>query len=110
MTNINWELFKKLTDDVPEGLLKSKKKATVQLKTRELVFKLDNACKLCGAESRADTNGLDILQIHHIIPNGDAGLGNLVVLCKYCHQIVHHVLYVTKKWRYVNVLAKMPWF
>ena len=70
---INWELLKTLTDDVPNGLSKSKKKVTIQLKTRELVFKVDNVCKLCGAASRRDTSGLDILQIHHIIPNGDAG-------------------------------------
>jgi len=101
----NYDLFLALTRDVPHGLDLSIKKESVTKEIRELLAKRDNnTCQCCGLKDRYGNPGWDVtgkLAIHHIIPNGNAALDNVVTLCRYCHNAVHAVLYASGKWRYV---------
>ena len=101
----NYDLLLKLTRDIPYGLELGEKKEVIPKELRETVEKRDNCtCQLCHLKDTYGNPGWDIpgkLAIHHIIPNGLAVEENLITLCKNCHNVVHLLLYITKKWRYV---------
>jgi len=106
--DFDWELLKKLTDDIPYGLERRKAK-NIREETKRIVRERDKVCRLCGRENSVDSESHSILHVHHIIPNGESTEDNLILLCKYCHQTVHNILYVTGKWRFANTLRIIRW-
>lgn len=106
MNNFNFDRFQEILNAVPMGLDKSQKKEVIPPKLREKIEIRDNfTCQCCGLEDGYGNTHWEIpgkLNIHHIIPNGEATLENLITLCKYCHNSVHLILYVSKKWRYIQ--------
>lgn len=103
MNKIDWEYLKLLVDRVPSNLNKNIKKQRVSDEVKKKIRK-KHQCSLCGKLDKVGTDGNSILQIHHIIPNGKGTEENLEILCKYCHQVVHNLLFVTGKWRFTNVM------
>lgn len=106
---IDWEYFRCLVDSVPNNLDKQKKKKYIPPKTKEKIRERDTVCKICGMHEKVGSDGNSNLHIHHIIPNGESTEGNLVLLCKSCHQAIHCFLYVSGKGRFVNVLRAIRW-
>lgn len=64
-------------------------------------------CQLCNHEDKKNGYGNPqwnipgSLHIHHIIPNGAATEDNLITLCEKCHKVVHLLLYLDGKWRWI---------
>ena len=83
--------------NIPDGLDRNKKKEVIPKPLREEIYERDKmSCQICGR------NTAEILHIHHIIPNGSATPGNLILLCNHCHKAVHLLLYTSKKWKYCS--------
>lgn len=105
MHTFNWDKIRELVEIVPAGLDLSQKKGKISKKIRRELVKRDNlTCQCCGLQDKYGNPGFDIpgkLAVHHIIPNGEATLENCITLCKYCHNVIHLILYILKKWRYV---------
>lgn len=103
-TPFNYDLLLRLVQDVPMDLDRKGVKENTPPDVRKLVNQRDNyACQLCGFEGQFGSVYIgrdNELNIHHIIPNGEANLDNLVTLCNQCHRIIHLLLYRTKKWRF----------
>jgi 5-methylcytosine-specific restriction endonuclease McrA len=91
MSEINWEMLEMLVSIEKEN----GKKQLIYPETRKKVMQRDKVCQICGRDKD--------LHIHHIYPQGKADELNLIVLCKFCHQVVHNLLYVTGKYQYVDV-------
>ena len=94
---MDYELFIRLTKDVPLGLdrLQVKEKLTSKA-VLGLILRRDGVmCRLCG-----ETCGGLERSIHHILPNGKVDEANLITLCRWCHQVVHLVLWRDKKWKF----------
>lgn len=106
---INWELFLELTRKIPNDLDRDLKKQYIPKNTREKIKEKYKDCQLCGGEFKIGSDGTNFLQIHHIIPNGTSTENNLIVLCKHCHQAVHNILFVSGKWRFVNLYRRIPY-
>ena len=110
---MNYELLLKLVRDVPDNLDQKAKRKLPSKKMRAEISKRDEMkCQICGrmgeyGSRNPYTYGSSAyegkLQIHNIIPSGDAEPENLIVLCKYCHSAVHNLLYSAGKWKYVNI-------
>lgn len=110
---VDYELLMKLINDVPDDLDRSVKKEYLPKKMREEISKRDEMkCQICGrggeyGSRNPYTYGSSAydgkLQVHYIIPNGNANAENLIILCKYCHSAVHNLLYSAGKWKYVNI-------
>lgn len=102
---VDYELFLRLTRDIPDGLDRSVKKEKTTPDARTAVSRRDKkTCRVCGLKGEYGNPGWDIpgkLAVHHIIPNGPSTLENLITLCRYCHAAVHFLLYAAGKWRYV---------
>ena len=82
---IDFEMLKKLLNDVP-WYNEKKKKVNFNEKIRNNILKRDNnTCQLCK-------NNKVYLLCHHIIPNGSATDNNLIMLCETCHTLVHTLL------------------
>lgn len=101
----NYDLFLRLTRDIPQNLDRKIKKEKLYPEIRKQIVERDQSkCQICGLVDRYGNPGFGIpgsLGIHHIIPNGKATLENCITLCKNCHNAVHLVLYASGKWRYV---------
>lgn len=102
---IDWNVLHRLTRDVPIGLNRSAKKEPINKETRKKIYLRDsNKCQMCGRKGKYGNPQYGIagiLSIHHIIPNGTADPANLITLCDKCHKVVHLLLYLEGKWRYV---------
>jgi 5-methylcytosine-specific restriction endonuclease McrA len=97
---IDWDLLKRLTDDVPYGLERETERKHIPRKVRDELLRAHGyRCQLCG---RRETGPL---HLHHRLPHAESTADNLVVLCRCCHQTVHCLLHVQGKWRFVNVLS-----
>jgi 5-methylcytosine-specific restriction endonuclease McrA len=105
-----YEILLKITRDVPEGLKiiakeTGRKAEQIPKNMREIITIRDNlTCQVCGKKDDYGNKHWDIpgdLNIHHIIPNGSATEENLITLCKHCHTIVHHLLFVSGKWFWI---------
>ena len=60
------------------------KEETILLKNKKILREKHKACEFCGSDNR--------LEVHHIIPlalGGSNNLGNLIVVCKKCHNKLH---------------------
>ena len=105
MNMFNWEKIKELVERVPFGLELSQPKGVITKAVRQELTQRDAlTCQCCGLQDNYGNPGFAIpgkLAVHHIIPNGAATLENLITLCKYCHNVVHLILYILRKWRYV---------
>lgn len=107
--DINFIELKRIIDIVPDNLDRKQKKGSIPSHVRRELKESCPNCVLCGHEQEHDKNGLNIIHIHHIIPNGSGEKENLIALCKYCHQTIHLLLYAAGKWRYVDVNKTMPY-
>jgi len=107
MKKIDWELLRHLVDSAPDNYDKGKKKKGIL--DRQRIIDRDKVCKLCGKENSYDREGRSRLHIHHIDPKGDSTDDNLILLCKYCHQTVHCLLFVSDKGGFANVLRVIRW-
>lgn len=91
--------------DIPEGLDRGKRKGVITQELRAQLTKRDKlTCQICGRVGEYGNPGWGApgkMCLHHIIPNGEASLENVITLCKYCHGAVHLLLYSAGKWRYV---------
>lgn len=102
---IDYNLFFKLTHDVPDGLDHTIKKEPVTKAIREVIYLRDGfKCSMCSGvysgyavDPRADNYQAGV-HIHHILPNGSATPNNLITLCEKCHDLIHLLLYIDKKW------------
>jgi len=92
-TNINWLLLVKMVE-AAESVAAD---PPIPDNIRELVLKRDGKCMVCGRTKD--------LHVHHINPGYSSIPANLVTLCKFCHQVVHCLLYVAGKHRFVNVIS-----
>ncbi len=98
---MDYELLKRLIDDIPQ-IDRSIKKEPTSNKMREFVRERDKICKVCGEEGN---KRLPRLEVHHKIPNGPATGDNLILLCEFCHEFVNNMLkskgyaYPPKWWR-----------
>lgn len=109
MVNINWELLKDLVGYAPDKYDRYKKKKHIPHEIRQKIWERDKVCRVCGKENTFDSEGNSRLHIHHIDPKGESSEDNLILLCKYCHQTVHCLLFVTNKGAFVNVLRVIRW-
>jgi len=106
----NWEIFKRIVENVPYDLNHSIKKKPLQPKDRlHFEKRAKGVCFICGQinnygsynkYSIYDYKGTNVSHLHHIIPNGDVDDGNIITLCLHCHQLVHLTLYLTGRWTY----------
>lgn len=89
--DLNWFLFKKLIDAVPNNVYNETDKKKLQPMDMYHFEKRDRCeCYLCGTVSR-------YTQFHHIIPTGPVSDENIVTLCRACHKMVHIALYSSGK-------------
>lgn len=105
---LDYDRLLKLTRDIPSNLDRKIKKEPIPKKLRERIVERDNyTCWVCGYEDKENGYGnpqwglLGSLHIHHIIPNGKAIESNLTTLCDKCHKVVHLLLYLDGKWKWV---------
>lgn len=91
----DWELMKKLVRDVPYGLIRSKERKYVPPEVKEGVRERDKVCRMCGRSKNT--------VIHHIVPTGESNPENLILLCRRCHNVIHELLAITKRWRDVSI-------
>ena len=85
---MDYELLKRLIDDIPK-IDRSMKKEPTSNKMREFIRERDKVCQIC----REDGNKkYPRLHVHHIIPNGPAIKDNLILLCEHCHDFVGNML------------------
>jgi 5-methylcytosine-specific restriction endonuclease McrA len=110
----DWTRLKYIVESVPLDLDRSSTKKTFQPKDRlHFESKHRGVCWICGQVNHYGSNnkyscytytGYSVSHLHHIIPNGDISDDNIITLCVHCHQLVHHLLYMTGRWRYGNPL------
>jgi 5-methylcytosine-specific restriction endonuclease McrA len=103
---MNYDTLLKITREVPDGLkVNGRKPEPITPGVRQTITERDClTCQICDVKGQYGNKHWGIegnLNIHHIIPNGPATEDNLITLCKYCHTIVHHILYVSGKWYWV---------
>lgn len=93
---MNYDKLKMLIECVPIGLDKKLKKESINRNIRTIIEIRDNEfpCPICERENIE-------MHIHHIIPNGKATEDNLISLCNSCHAVIHTLLYVSGKWKYI---------
>ena len=108
MSKMNYVLLIKYTNEIPEHLDRKTKKEAISKKTRKIIVERDKyTCQLCGHTDKEHGYGnvqygiRGSLHIHHIIPNGKATESNLITLCDKCHKVVHLLLYLDEKWRWI---------
>ncbi len=81
------------TQDIPRGLDTSMDRQRITPEMKEKITTRDNGvCYIC--------NAVNSPHIHHRIPNGEASEENLFTLCYHCHDIVHSLLFVDRKWKH----------
>jgi 5-methylcytosine-specific restriction endonuclease McrA len=109
---INWEHLRYLIDNVPLEFDKTKKRESIPPALREKLMNDDNGvCYVCESEYLYGSNNPYLMQegekpdmkqcqLHHILPNGESSRENLVTLCIRCHQMVHMLLFIDKRWKY----------
>ncbi len=101
----DWDLLMRLTKEIPENLNRGAKKELIGKEIRRHVYLRDKkTCQICrkkGEYGNPQYGIAGILSIHHIIPNGVGELNTLITLCEKCHAVVHLLLYIEGKWRYV---------
>jgi len=95
----DYDLLVKLVRDVPDNLDWDKEKEKVPKNVDVRVRVRDgNRCRLCGRGGDGERR----LIVHHIIPNGNAEMDNLILLCGRCHAVVHELLAIAGKWKKVG--------
>lgn len=93
MKHLNIELIKNLINDVPP-FKKGIKKESFSEKTKEKIFRTcDYKCAICDSK--------DVVDAHHIYPQGKGVASNGVALCAMCHMIVHCYLRAFRGYRWV---------
>ena len=96
---INWVFLKQLVDNAEKTDF-SKKRYYITDKVRIKVKNRDKECKICGKKEKK----VGDLHIHHINPKEKSVENNLTILCGNCHQVVHSLLYVVGKYKFVDAL------
>jgi len=92
---INWDLLRKLVEEADSV----GSDEPVPRSIRNYVLWRDNyTCAICGRKVKSP-------HVHHINPGKPGTPENLVTLCRCCHQVVHCLLYVLGKHKFVNVIA-----
>lgn len=111
--NLNWIKFKELIDRIPNNLDRSDKKTPLTPKDRLHFETRDKGlCYLCGSVYRYGSCNVysstqttyKLSHLHHIIPNGRVTDDNILTLCTHCHQLIHHALFISGKWKYARPL------
>jgi hypothetical protein len=110
----DWDRLKRFVDIVPKNLDKSNTKVALNTKDRLHFEKRDKGiCAICFQVNHYGSNnhfsmytysGGGLSHLHHVIPNGGVSDNNIITLCTHCHQVVHQLLYLQGKWRYVRPL------
>jgi 5-methylcytosine-specific restriction endonuclease McrA len=112
MRNFCWERLKRAVDSVPLVIDKTQKKGVLDPRDRLHFERRDKGvCWICGQVNHYGSNNIysmytynssGVSHLHHIIPNGPTTDNNIMTLCTHCHQVVHQILYLSGKWRYVK--------
>lgn len=111
--NFDWNTFKDIVYAIPGDLDRSISKKTFQPADRLHFETRDGGiCYICGSvyhygscnKYRNTDRIYNLSHLHHVIPNGPINDANIITLCVHCHQIVHHALFLTGKWKYGNPL------
>ena len=108
MKKLDYVLLFELTRNIPDNLDRKTKKEVISKKVREVIVERDKyTCQLCSHSDKEHGYGnvqygiAGSLHIHHIIPNGKATESNLVTLCDKCHKVIHLLLYLDGKWKWI---------
>lgn len=92
MGRINWDKLRELVEvEIPED----PEREYLSPGMKEWIKSRDAVCVICGRDKD--------LHVHHIIP-GKSTEDNLITLCKFCHQVVHCLLYVTGRYGFADTL------
>ena len=113
-TGIDWKVLDELMQVVPYECWKSGHKKQNLTLADHLHFETRDkgCCKMCGRIAPYGSNNIYsqykytscYSQLHHVIPNEKISDANVVTLCIHCHQIIHLLLYVDRRWRYAKPL------
>jgi len=90
---INWEVLRRLVEEADSVGADP----PIPKSIREEVLKRDGMCLICGRTKD--------LHVHHVNPGKPSVPGNLVTLCRSCHQAVHCLLFSAGKHKFVNVIS-----
>ena len=98
---INYKILLVLTENIVRGLDFKSKRHPITPTIKGLVLGRDEKiCRLCS-----DFGNI----VHHVTPPEESSVKNLITLCVQCHNLVHHILFIDKKWKQTGKL-RGGWF